>query len=140
MNPKMYILLLLIGCAIYYVIMFPSYRKKKKEQKEYIQENPDIVKVYIKPSLGQNIDLKTVDGEKPRSFNEGLKWGFLVRAGERELEMQPRVIEETSMIMMKEAVETACEGCKISYHFEAGHKYQLTFDEEMKTYAINPVE
>lgn len=140
MSSKMYIILLLVACGIYYAIMIPGYRKKKKQQKEYIQTHPDVVKVYIKPALDQNIEVNSVDGEKPDSFNEGLKWGFLVKAGERELEMQSRITEKTSMIMMKETTETIYGPDKITYHFEAGHKYQLTFDGEIKAYQINITE
>lgn len=140
MNSRMYIILLLIGCGIYYAIMLPSYRKKKKEQKEYIRSNPDVVKVYIKPAMDQNIDIKSVDGEKPNLFNEGLKWGFLVKAGERELEMQSRISEKTSMIIMEEATETIYGSDKISFRFEECHKYQLTFDGEIKAYKIDPIE
>lgn len=119
--------------VLYIIVVFAINIRKNKKGANYLQQNPDACKLYLKDNMGQ-FTVYSVDGEKPHTFVEKLKHGIFLDHGVHVLNV---AYQYTKQGVVK-TTTVNIEPTDLSIEVAAGNQYELAFDRKQNTYHFTP--
>lgn len=129
--PPMYLGIIGGFILLSIVINILALKNLKKGEKEFLKTCPNPAKLKLKKGISgiyyTQIDLASVNGEKPVIVTKGMNVYYLVKPGKIVTELS--FFKERPGLMYK-SVSKATEFEKVEFEVEADKEYLITYNEE----------
>ena len=130
------LLVFMVGLPAVFYFIYKKFSDKKIQ--EFLEKNPNAVKVYL-GGLGMSgvytvsVQIDSVDGEKAVTFIEGIKTGFYLNPGTHLVEA---TATKTRPWIMYKSVSTTYWPIKNEVEVEMHKTYSFGFDAKNETFTF----
>ena len=138
-----YIIVMAVVMCVYSVVLLTMTKKRKKDVREWLEQNPKAAKVYIGSTSSNllsyiltpsSISLIAIDSEKPKTFTmEGTKQVFYLTPGKHTITSS---FQKSRPGILSKRVITEYEPTTQEVEVEAEKTYIYSFDKKNEQYTF----